>query len=210
MVTLRPPERLPYTGVDEADRLLARDPLALLIGFALDQQVPLQKAFGGPLELQRRLEERLDAARLAAMDPDELARVFSRPPALHRFPSAMAARVQALCQAVLRSYGGDPTRIWTEAKDGADLRARLLELPGIGEMKADTIVAVLARRFGLRLAGLDAVLPDHPTLGDVDSPETLAVYQSAKRAHKAALRAGLTPDEAWRVAQAGREPAPHR
>ncbi len=187
------PERLVYTGNDEADRLLARDPLALLIGFALDQQVPLQKAFGGPLELQRRLGEPLDATRIATMDPGALERTFADRPALHRFPGAMASRVRALCTTIVDTYGGDPTRIWLEATDGPDLRARLLALPGIGEMKADTIVAVLARRFGLALPGIEAVLPAHPTLGDVDSPEALAAYQAGKRAAKAALRAGGSP-----------------
>ena len=187
------PERLVYTGNDEADRLLARDPLALLIGFALDQQVPLQKAFGGPLELQRRLAEPLDATRIATMDPGVLERTFADRPALHRFPGAMASRVRALCTTIADTYGGDPTRIWLEATDGPDLRARLLALPGIGEMKADTIVAVLARRFGLALPGIEAVLPAHPTLGDVDSPEALAAYQAGKRAAKAALRAGGSP-----------------
>jgi uncharacterized HhH-GPD family protein len=184
-----PPERLHFTGDAEADRLIARDPLALLIGFALDQQVPLQKAFGGPLELQRRLGRPLDAAAIAAMDPEDLARLFQLRPALHRFPAAMAARVQSLCAVVAQSYGSDAARIWTEASDGPDLYRRLLRLPGIGEMKAGTIAAVLARRFGLQLPGLDTVLPDHPTLGDVDSPETLARYQAGKRAHKASLRA---------------------
>lgn len=188
MASLTSPDRLYYTGDEEADRLLAHDSLALLIGFALDQQVPVQKAFSGPLELQRRLGARLDAGRIAAMEPDALARVFSERPALHRFPASMAGRVQALCQAIATSYGGDPTRIWGDAADGADLRARLLELPGVGDMKADSLVAVLARRFGLRLEGIDAVLPDHPTLGDVDSPEALAAYQAHKRARKAALR----------------------
>ncbi len=197
---MQAPERLVYTGNDEADRLLARDPLALLIGFTLDQQVPLQKAFIGPYELQRRLGAPLDAIRIAGMDPGELASVFAERPALHRFPGAMAARVQALCSAVASSYGGDAARVWLEAADGPDLRSRLLGLPGIGEMKAGTIAAVLTRRFGLELPGLEAVLPDHPTLGDVDSPEALATYQAGKRAYKAALRAGGNEGDAGRAA----------
>lgn len=202
------PERLHYTGDDEADRLLARDPLALLIGFTLDQQVTVQKAFGGPLELERRLGGPLDPARIAAMEPDELARVFRERPALHRFPGAMAARVQALCAAIAASYGGDAARLWTEAADGRDLRERLLRLPGVGEMKAGTIVAVLARRFRLQLPGIEAVVPGHPTLGDVDSPEALARYQAGKRAHKAAIRAGKDEVEADRAAMRAADAVP--
>ncbi len=189
MTILRPPERLHFTGDDEADRLIARDPLALLIGFALDQQVTVQKAFGGPLELERRLGSPLHAATIAAMNPEELTRVFQDRPALHRFPGVMAGRVQALCTVVAERYGSDAGRIWTEAADGRDLDARLRQLPGIGEMKAGSIIAILARRYGLQLPGIEDVVPDHATLGDVDSPEALAEYQAGKRAHKAALRA---------------------
>lgn len=181
-------DRLHFTGDDEADRLLAEDPLALLIGFALDQQVTVQKAFSGPAELRRRLGH-LDAARIAAMDPEELAAVFRQRPALHRFPGAMAKRVQALCAFVAREYGGDAARIWTEARDGRDLQARLMVLPSFGEMKVRSMLAVLAKRFGLQLPGLDEVVPRHPTLGDVDSPEALERYQAGKRAYKAELRA---------------------
>ncbi len=181
-------ESLPYTGNPDADRLLASDPLALLIGFSLDQQVTVQKAFSGPWELRRRIGG-LDAARIAAMDPAELDRVFRAPPALHRFPGSMAAKVQALCAAIAHDYAGDASRIWREAKDGRDLEARLLALPGIGEMKARSILAVLGRRLGVEVPGLAAVLPTHPTLGDVDTPEALAAYQAGKRARKAALRA---------------------
>jgi uncharacterized HhH-GPD family protein len=181
-------DRLPFTGDDAADRLLVTDPLALLIGFALDQQVTVQKAFSGPAELQRRLGH-LDAARIAAMDPAELDTVFRERPALHRFPGAMAGKVQALCAAIGTDYGDDASRVWTEAKDGADLQRRLLGLPGIGDMKAASIIAILGKRLGLELPGLDAVMPTHPTLGDVDSPEALAAYQAGKRAHKAELKA---------------------
>jgi uncharacterized HhH-GPD family protein len=181
------PERLHFTGDEESDRLLASDPVALLIGFALDQQVSVQKAFSGPAELRRRIGH-LDAARIAAMDPSELERAFRERPALHRFPGAMARRVQALSAAIASGYGGDASRVWREAADGRDLVARLLALPSIGEMKARTLVAILAKRFGLRLPGLDEVVPSHPTLGDVDSAESLASYQAGKRAYKAAMR----------------------
>jgi uncharacterized HhH-GPD family protein len=181
-------DRLHFTGDPEADRLLVVEPLALLIGFALDQQVTVQKAFSGPLELSRRLGH-LDAARIAATPADELDRVFRERPALHRFPGAMAKRVQELCAVVADSYDADAARIWTDATDGPDLRRRLLALPAFGPMKADGVIAILARRLGVTLPGLDAVLPDHPTLGDVDSPQALERYQTVKRAHKAELRA---------------------
>jgi uncharacterized HhH-GPD family protein len=182
------PDSLPFTGNEEADRLLATDPLALLIGFALDQQVTVQKAFSGPWELKQRLGH-LDARRIAETDPAELDRVFRERPALHRFPGAMAGKVAALSAAVANTYGGDASRIWREARDGRDLQARLLALPGIGEMKARTLLAILGKRLGIQLPGLDEVMPKHPTLGDVDSPEALATYQAGKRAHKAELRA---------------------
>jgi uncharacterized HhH-GPD family protein len=180
-------DRLPFTGDDAADRLLVLDPLALLIGFALDQQVTVQKAFSGPLELQRRLGH-LDARRIAAMPPEDLDAVFRERPALHRFPGSMATKVQALCSAIDRDYGNDAARIWKDARDGSDLQARLLALPGIGAMKSKGILAILARRLSVVLPGMDEVLPSHPTLGDVDSPEALAAYQAGKRATKAAAR----------------------
>jgi uncharacterized HhH-GPD family protein len=186
---MKSPERLHFTGDDAADRLLASDPLALLIGFTLDQQVTVQKAFSGPLELVRRTGSALDARAIAAMDPGELASIFQERPALHRFPGAMAGRVQAMCAAIATTYNNNPAAVWTGAKDARDLHKRLLSLPGIGEMKARTITAVLAKRFGLELPGLAAALPEHPTLGDVDSAEALATYQAGKRAYKATLRA---------------------
>jgi uncharacterized HhH-GPD family protein len=182
------PTSLPFTGDDDADRLLADEPLALLIGFALDQQVTVQKAFSGPAELKRRLGH-LDAARIAAMDPADLDAVFRQRPALHRFPGSMAGKVQALCAAIATEYGNDAGRVWSEAADGADLEKRLLGLPGIGDMKAKSLIAVLGKRFGVRPPGYDDVAPSWPTLGDVDSAEALASYQAGKRAHKAALRA---------------------
>ena len=181
-------DRLHFTGDQEADRLLVSDPFALLVGFALDQQVTVQKAFSGPMELRRRLGH-LDPARIAGTDPAELDKRFRERPALHRFPGAMARRVQALADAITEQYGGDAGRVWREARDGADLQARLLALPSIGEMKANSIMAILARQLGVELPGLSERLPSHPTLGDVDSPEALRRYQEGKRAHKAAMRA---------------------
>jgi uncharacterized HhH-GPD family protein len=182
------PARLPYTGNDEADELISTDPFALLVGFALDQQVTVQKAFSGPLEMRRRLGS-FDARRIAAMDPAELDRVFRERPAIHRFPGSMAGKVQALSAFIAERYGGDASRIWREAKDGRDLQARLLELPGFGEMKVRTVLSVLAKRYAVSLPGLSDVVPGHPTLGDVDSPEALASYQAGKRAYKASMRA---------------------
>jgi len=182
------PTSLPFTGNDEADRLLAEDPLALLIGFALDQQVTVQKAFSGPSDLKGRLGH-LDAAKIAAMPPDELADVFRERPALHRFPGSMAGKVQALCEAIATDYRNDAAAVWRDAEDGPDLERRLLALPGIGEMKAKSIIAVLGNRFGVRPPGYEQVAPTWPTLGDVDSPEALATYQAGKRAKKAAMRA---------------------
>jgi uncharacterized HhH-GPD family protein len=180
--------RLPFTGNDEADELVSSDALALLIGFALDQQITVQKAFSGPLDMQTRLGH-LDAKRIAATDPAELDRVFRERPAIHRFPGSMAGKVQALVGAIAEKYDGDAARIWREAADGKDLEKRLLELPGIGPMKAKTILAVLSKRLGVSVPGIADVLPKHPTLGDVDSPEALAEYQAGKRAYKAEQRA---------------------
>ena len=188
MSTSSAPASLPFTGDPEADQLLARDPLALLIGFTLDQQVTVQKAFAGPLELRRRLGH-LDAARIAATEPGELEEAFRRRPALHRFPGAMATRVRELCAALVDQHGGDAARVWTGARDGRDLERRLLALPGIGEMKAKALISILGQRFGVKPPGWDDVAPTWPTLGDVDSAEALERYQAGKRAKKAAARA---------------------
>jgi uncharacterized HhH-GPD family protein len=182
------PHRLYFTGNDEADALIADEPLALLIGFVLDQQVPVQKAFTGPLELKRRLGS-LEAAQIAEADPNELDRIFREKPALHRYPGTMAERTQDLAAAVLSDYDGDAARIWKDAESGADLQDRLLALPGIGPMKARSLIAILIKRFGVRPPGWEEVLPTHPTLGDVDSLEALEAYQEKKRAYKASLKA---------------------
>jgi len=187
MATASAPTHLHFTGDDEADRLLAADPLALLIGFALDQQVPVPKAFSGPLELKRRLGS-LDARRIAELDPGALEQVFRQKPAIHRFPGAMATRVRDLCRAVVDEYGGDAGRVWRDAGTTDDLRRRLEALPGFGEMKVKSLGAVLGKRFGVALAA--PLAPSHPTLGDVDSLEALHAYQAAKREHKAAVREG--------------------
>jgi uncharacterized HhH-GPD family protein len=176
-------ERLHFTGSDEANELLVQDPLALLIGFALDQQVTVQKAFAGPLVLRERVGT-LDAAALATMD---LELVFRERPAIHRFPSSMAKRVRDLAAHVEERYDGDAARVWTDAGSADELRANLEALPGFGEMKVKALSAVLAKRLDVSVA--EPLVPSHPTLGDVDSPQALADYQAAKRAHKARLRA---------------------
>jgi uncharacterized HhH-GPD family protein len=173
------PDRLWFTEDDEACRLLAEEPFALLVGFALDQQVTVQQAFLGPLRLKQRLGT-LEPARVAAADLEPL---FREKPAIHRFPGSMARRVHELAATVAEEYGGRAERIWTEAADGADLRRRIGSLPGFGEMKITSLGAVLAKRFGVAVA--EPLVPPHPTLGDVDSARALADYQAAKRVHKA-------------------------
>lgn len=173
------PDRLHFTESDEANELIASDPMALLVGFALDQQVSVQKAFSGPLAIKERLGS-LDAATLADADLDA---VFREKPAVHRFPGAMATRVHDLAVHVREVYDGDAARIWTDAADGSELRANLEGLPGFGEMKVKALGSVLAKRYGI--AAAEDLVPWHPTLGDVDSAQALAEYQAAKRVHKA-------------------------
>jgi uncharacterized HhH-GPD family protein len=172
------PEQLHFTPSDEANALIATDPMALLVGFVLDQQVTVQKAFSGPLALRERLGS-LDAATLAAAD---LEPVFRERPAIHRFPGSMAQRVHDLAVHIAERYDGDAARVWTDAADTDELRANLAALPGFGEMKIKALGAVLAKRFGV--AAAQELVPWHPTLGDVDSAEALADYQAAKRVHK--------------------------
>jgi uncharacterized HhH-GPD family protein len=173
------PDRLYFTDSDEANALIASDPMALLIGFALDQQVTVQQAFEGPLRLRDRVGT-LDAARLAAAD---LEPAFREKPAIHRYPAKMAERVHDLAVYVHDNYDGDAARVWTDAADGSQLRANIHALPGFGEMKVKSLGAVLAKRYGL--AAAQELVPWHPTLGDVDSPQALLDYQAAKREHKA-------------------------
>ncbi len=173
------PRRLYFTNSDEANRLIASDPMALLIGFALDQQVTVQKAFGGPLAIKERVGT-LEPAKLAAADLDA---VFREKPAIHRFPGKMAERVHELAAHIRDEYDGEAAGVWESAKNGAELRANLEGLPGFGEMKVKSLGAVLAKRFKVTKA--KSLVPPHPTLGDVDSEQALLDYQAAKRAHKA-------------------------
>lgn len=172
------PERLYFTESDQANQLIAQDPMALLVGFALDQQVTVQKAFAGPRALRERIGS-LDADAIAAAD---LERVFRERPAIHRFPGAMAKRVHDLAVHIRDRYDGHAERVWSEAADAQTLRANLEALPGYGEMKVKSLGSVLAKRFDV--AAAQALVPWHPTLGDVDSPQALADYQAIKRVHK--------------------------
>ena len=183
------PDAIHFTGDPDADALLARDSLALLIGFALDQQITVQSAFSGPLRIQQRLGT-LDPGTIAATDPGRLEEIFRERPAIHRFPGSMAKRVQALCALVADEYDGDASRLWTEAKDAKDLEQRIRALPGFGDMKVLALSAVLWKRLGVEVAR--PLAPDFPTLGDVDSVEALEAYQAAKRAYKKARRAEVT------------------
>jgi len=183
------PDRLYFTDDDEACRLIASDAFALLVGFALDQQVTVPTAFAGPLKIRQRLGT-IDPARLAATDPAALESAFREKPAVHRFPAAMAARVHELAATVATEYDGDAERIWAEARGADDLRARIGSLPGFGEMKVKALGAVLAKRFGV--AAARPLAPGHTTLGDVDSPQALVEYQAAKREYKASQRAAKT------------------
>ena len=180
------PERLYFTGHEDADRLIAQEPLALLIGFALDQQVTVPTAFMGPQKLKERLGA-LDANAIAEMDPADLEAAFREKPAVHRFPGNMSKRVQELCATISDGFDGHAERVWTDAKDGDDLRTRIGALPGFGQMKTTSLGAVLAKRFDV--AAAQELVPNHPTLGDVDSAEALERYQTAKREHKAKMRA---------------------
>jgi uncharacterized HhH-GPD family protein len=172
------PDRLHFTDSDEANALIATEPMALLIGFALDQQVTVQQAFMGPLRLRERMGT-LDAGALASADLEPL---FREKPAIHRFPAKMAERVHDLAVHVRDDYDGEAARVWRDAADGRELRANIAALPGFGEMKIKALGSVLAKRFGVEAAG--ELVPSHPTLGDVDSPPALQDYQAAKRAHK--------------------------
>ncbi len=176
----------------EATSLLQRSPLALVIGMVLDQQVPFEKAFTGPYELARRLGHEPDARELADYDPSALTAIFARRPALHRFPKAMAARVQDLCRALVERYDGDPARIWFDVTDGRELLRRVSELPGFGMQKAQIFVALLGKRFGVRpqgwreAAGSYGVEGSHLSVADVVDGPSLARVREYKQQLKAA------------------------
>jgi uncharacterized HhH-GPD family protein len=181
---------LPVTGDPEADKLLVEEPLALMIGMLLDQQVPMEWAFAGPRTLRDRMGGRLDAADIAVTPPAELEALFKGPPALHRFPGSMAKRTQALCQYLVDDYGGDAAAVWSGVADGRELVARVRALPGFGADKSKIFSALLAKRFGVRPPGWEqATAPfsdDQPrSVADIDSTEALQQVRAWKKAMKA-------------------------
>jgi uncharacterized HhH-GPD family protein len=186
---------LHLAGDPDADRLLTEDPLALLIGMVLDQQIPLEKAFRGPADLAQRLGTGLDAAKIAATDPERLARLFARVPAIHRYPASMAGRVQELCRVVVDQYGGDASRIWRDAGDAKDLLARVKALPGFGDQKARIFVALLGKQLGVTPRGWREVSSPFGDAGatrsvaDIVDAASLARVRQFKQALKAANKA---------------------
>jgi uncharacterized HhH-GPD family protein len=184
---------LPVTGEAEADRLLVENPLALLIGMLLDQQVPMEWAFRGPLTLKERLGGSLDAETIAAMDPDKIEAVFREKPAMHRYPGSMGKRTHALCAYIVDHYGGDAGAIWRDAQSGQEIYRRLHELPGYGEEKAKIFLALLGKRLGEAAPGWEeAAAPFSDStprsVADIDSTETMARVREFKRAQKAKKR----------------------
>ena len=185
------------TGDTDADALLSSEPLALLIGMVLDQQIPMERAFKAPFDLKERLGGTLDAAGIAAMPPEDLVAVFAEKPALHRFPRSMAGRVQDVCSAVVDTYGGEASAIWTTASDGKDLLAHVKALPGFGDQKARIFVALLGKQVGVRPPGWDEAAGAYGESGsfrsvaDIDSPEALAKVRQFKQQMKAQARAKL-------------------
>ena len=179
---------------EAADQLLSENPLALLIGFVLDQQIPLERAFKSPADLKARLG-RLDVEELATADPDELARTFAEPPALHRFPASMAKRVQELCRHLIEEYGGRADRVWKSALDGAQLLANVKALPGFGDQKARIFVALLGKRLGVQPQGWQEAAGDYgepgtfKSVADIDGPQALKQVRAYKQEMKARAKA---------------------
>jgi uncharacterized HhH-GPD family protein len=197
-IRLLPVAELHLSGDPEADRLLSSDPLALLIGMVLDQQIPLERAFSSPLDLRERLAGRLDAGEIAAMDPDRLAEIFAERPALHRFPAANAKRVQELARIVTDDYGGDAAEIWNGARDGNELYRRIKALPGFGEPKAHIFVGLLGKQLGVRPPGWEAAAGSfgqpgtYLSVADIVDPASLDKVRTHKRQLKAAAKARST------------------
>lgn len=184
---------IPITGDVRADLLLEEDPLALVVGMLLDQQVPMEWAFKGPATLSARLGGQLDASRIAAMDQEEFVAVCAQKPAIHRFPAAMGRRIHELCRVLVDEYGGDAGALWNDDPDAEELRGRLRQLPGYGEEKTKILIAILAKRLGRRPAGWEAVAApfsdgEPRSVADVGSEESLLAVREWKKAMKAAKR----------------------
>ena len=179
------PDQLYFTESEDANRLLASDGLALLIGMLLDQQFPMERAFYGPQLLKERLGEDLDAARIAAWDPDELEAVFRGPPAIHRYPASMARRTQDLCQALVDDYTGRAEELWETAGTGAELLKRLKALPGFGDGKSRIFLGLLGKRLGVKPDGWEERAADWPSIADVSSFDDIADLRAKKKAMKA-------------------------
>lgn len=182
---------LGWTGNPEADKLISTDPNALLIGFVLDQQITLQHAFTGPLTIQQRLGT-INPQQLARMDVAKMENTFRKPPALHRYPASMAQRVQAMCSIIATEYNNNATAIWTTARTADELHARLRALPGIGPLKARTLMALLRKRFHVQLPGWEEYVPSWPTLADVTTVAEREDYQARKREMKKAAKAPVS------------------
>ena len=181
------------TGDEAADQVLTDDPFALLVGMMLDQQYPMEHAFRGPAKVLERFGS-LDPARIAAADPEEFAALCATPPAIHRFPGSMAARLQELARLVEEEYDGRTQRLWTEAENGKDLLKRVMGLPGFGKQKAQIFVALLAKQLGVRPDGWDGVVGDyalegHRSVADVVDPASLQKVRDFKKQKKAAAKA---------------------
>src|SRR3954466_1824088 len=187
---------LALAGNPGADKLLTEDPLALLIGMVLDQQIPLEWAFHGPYELQQRLGGPLDATVIAEMDPDVLIKAFAERPALHRYPSSMARRVQELCRHIVEEYGGDPAGVWRTAKTGDVLFRNVKGLPGFGEQKARIFVALLGKQLKVKPPGWEQAAGDfgqpgtYMSVANIVDPESLGKVRAYKQEKKAAAKAG--------------------
>ena len=193
---MSPSLKLPFSGNEAADRLLEADPLALLIGMVLDQQIPLEKAFHGPLILQERMGGGpLDVRRIADADEESILEWFATPPALHRFPASMGKRVQEVCRHLVEVYDGRAADVWETASSGSELLARMKAMPGFGDQKAKIFVALLGKRLGVAPAGWEKAAGDYGAKGsfrsvaDIDGPGALAQVRSYKKEMKAAAKA---------------------
>ena len=181
---MKQPDQLYLSNEPEANTFIAADPLGLLIGLVLHQQIPTEKAFHSPLVLRNRLGTDLDATAIAAMEPEALEAVFKEKPALHRFPGSMAKRVQGVCEHIVENYDGSVTGLWDGVTSADALMERLLEIPGFGDYKARIYLGLLAKRFDVKPQGYTKYLPTWPSIVDVESLDDLAELKARKKAWK--------------------------